>query len=205
VFPTAVKSALLTDQSADVILRAVLTSCSQQHSAVAEWFKGIGAKADEVRDLDAYVDDQIRHAVTSTRVKSADNAYDKGNYSVALKILRPLAAEGNPIAETRLGQMYFSGDGVAKDFSEAAKWLTLGANQGVDSAQASLGVMYFIGRGVPQDFVLSYMWTSLAAAQGFQAAEDVRNKTASLMTQEQIADAQKRAREWTASHSSTTK
>jgi hypothetical protein len=210
VFPTATKLALQSNEPADVIRQAALATCSRQHDALAEGFKRSGATETEIiRDIDTFVDGQILRAVLSTRAKSAgeaaDDAYARGDYSTALKLFRPLAEGGDPIAETRLGQMYFSGDGVPEDFTEAAKWLTLGANHGDDAAKASLGVMYFLGRGVPKDFVLSYMWSSLAAANGLQEAEKVRDGIARLMTPDQIADAQKRAREWAPNRPTTTK
>jgi len=203
VFAAATKFALLSNEPADVIRQIAVASCSRQHDALAEGFKRLGANPSQIREFDTFVNGQILLAVVSTRSKSYDDAYSRGDYATALILIRPLAERGDPIAETRLGQMYFSGDGVPKDFGEAAKWLSLGANQGVDSAQACLGVMYAIGEGFQRDFVLSYMWSSLAAAQGMEEAAKIRDETARLMTSEQIADAQKRVRQWMPTRSPT--
>ena len=62
--------------------------------------------------------------------------------------------------------------------------------------QHNLGVMYAQGNGVPQDFVLAHMWTNLAAAQGHEGAKSGRDVLAKRMTSEQIAEAQRLAREW---------
>jgi TPR repeat protein len=64
-----------------------------------------------------------------------------------------------------------------------------------------LGIMYHEGLGVPQDYVLAHMWFNLAAAQGDWVAETFakpgRDQLADeSMTSEQIAEAQKLAREW---------
>jgi len=56
--------------------------------------------------------------------------------------------------------------------------------------------MYAHGQGVPQDFVSAHMWFNLAAARGGKNAEEWRAIVAQLMTLEQIAEAQKLAREW---------
>ena len=62
--------------------------------------------------------------------------------------------------------------------------------------------MYANGEGVPQDYVLAYMWLNLAAAQGGvswpegYAPSYRRDVVAKSMTREQIAEAQKLAREW---------
>jgi TPR repeat protein len=56
--------------------------------------------------------------------------------------------------------------------------------------------MYFEGLGVPQDWVLALMWTNLAAAQGHEAAIEVRDVLGERLRHEQIAEAQRLAREW---------
>ena len=107
-----------------------------------------------------------------------------------------LAAEqGIPIAQFTLGQMYRRGDGVPQDFSEAAMWYGRSASQGYDRAQYNLGIMYYMGSGVPRDLQLAYMWFNLAAAQGHNDARHNRKIVAELMTQQQITDAQKLARQ----------
>ena len=56
--------------------------------------------------------------------------------------------------------------------------------------------MYALGLGVPQDYVHAHMWISLAAAQGDADAVNNRDIVAAKMTPDQIAEAQKLAREW---------
>ena len=69
------------------------------------------------------------------------------------------------------------------------------------AAQNNLGLMYRNGEGVPQDYTEAHMWLNLAAAQS--SGEDLdryvtsRDAVAEEMTSEQIADAQRHAREWT--------
>ena len=55
----------------------------------------------------------------------------------------------------------------------------------------------FIPRpGVPQDYVLAHMWFNLSAAQGNGDAVKNRDIAAGLMTPDQLAEAQRLAREW---------
>jgi TPR repeat protein len=91
--------------------------------------------------------------------------------------------------------MYYNGQGVQQDFPEAAKWTRKAAEQGYAPAQADLGVLYWNGQGVPQNVVLAYMWLSLAAEQEPDAVEE-RDLVASQMTPDEIAEAQRLAREW---------
>ncbi len=90
--------------------------------------------------------------------------------------------------------------GVLKDDAEAAKWYREYAEQGHAVAQTILGLMYFDGRGVPQDFLRAHIWFSIAAAQGDEKAKRSQALTASEMTPDQIAEAQRMAREWMAKH-----
>jgi TPR repeat protein len=56
--------------------------------------------------------------------------------------------------------------------------------------------MYEKGEGVAQDYVEAHKWYNLAAAQGEKIASNNRDSIAKEMTPEQIAEAQKLAREW---------
>jgi TPR repeat protein len=91
--------------------------------------------------------------------------------------------------------MYFNGNGVPKDDAEAARWFRLAAEQGRADTQSNLGLMYANGQGVPQDYVLAHMWFNLAAAQGNEDGKKNRDIVAKRMTSEQIAEAQRMARE----------
>ena len=68
------------------------------------------------------------------------------------------------------------------------------ADQGLVTAQTVVGLMYYFNYG--GDYVSAYMWFNLAAAQGNAFAEMFLKDTADKMTGEQIAEAQKLAREW---------
>ena len=60
--------------------------------------------------------------------------------------------------------------------------------------QGALGSMYYTGRGVHQDYVLAHMWFNLSAARG--GSPERRDSILHQMTREQIAEAQRFAREW---------
>ena len=92
--------------------------------------------------------------------------------------------------------MYALGHGVAQDYAEAAKWYRKAAEQEDALAQSALGNMYRLGVGVAQDYVQAHMWFNLAATQGHKNAVKLRDLVASKMTRDQIAEAQRRAREW---------
>jgi TPR repeat protein len=90
---------------------------------------------------------------------------------------------------------------LSADDVEAVKWFRKAAEQGNAEAQLGLGVMYANGRGVPQNEVLAHRWWNLAGAQGHTIARKNMELIANYMTKEQIADAQRMAREWQVKHS----
>ena len=64
----------------------------------------------------------------------------------------------------------------------------------------NLGLLYSTGQGVEMDYVEAHKWFNLAAMQGSQAARSWRAELAKEMTTDEIAAAQREAREWLASH-----
>ncbi len=67
-----------------------------------------------------------------------------------------------------------------------------------------LGNTYLNGLGVPQDYALAHMWFNLSASRATRGlrerAVEGRDNVADRMTPDQIADAQRLAREWDAAH-----
>jgi len=73
------------------------------------------------------------------------------------------------------------------------------------TAQFNLGVKYATGQGVPQNYVEAHMWFNLAASrlpagESHDMAVEARDKIASILSPEQIAEAHRLAREWDAAH-----
>ena len=82
------------------------------------------------------------------------------------------------------------------DYATALReWQHL-AEQEHGGGQNGLGIMYEKGKGVPKDYVAAYMWYTLAASRGSKKASNNRDLIAERMTSPQIAEAQRRARDW---------
>jgi TPR repeat protein len=135
-------------------------------------------------------------SVAAGPIEDAGAAYTKGDYTTTLRLLRPLAEQGDAVAQVNLGFMYEKGQGVPQDYAAAMSWYRRPAEQGDALAQHNLGLMYANGRGVPQDYIIGHMWLNLAAASGDKNAVTNRDRVAALMTPTQVAEAQKLAREW---------
>ena len=127
-------------------------------------------------------------------------AYDRGDYPTAVRLLRPLAEQGNAQAQNGLGAMYHNGKGVTQDFKAAVKWYRLAAVQGYTDAQVNLGAMYYEGEGVAEDFIRGYMWFSIAAAKGNPNAVNLRDDLSKYLIDEQILEAQAMAQKCKASN-----
>ena len=106
------------------------------------------------------------------------------------------ADQGDADAQYNLGGAYYTGYGVTQDYAEAVKWWRLAADQGNADAQYNLGVAYYSGYGVTQDYAEAHKWLNLAAAAGHPTAGEGRDIAAKEMTPEQVAEAQRLAREW---------
>jgi TPR repeat protein len=98
-------------------------------------------------------------------------AYHGADYTNALRLLRPLANQGNAFAQSQLGVMYAEGRGLPQDYEEAIKWYRKAAEQGNTFAQSQLGVMYAEGLGLPQDYSEAIKWYRKAADQGDASAQ----------------------------------
>ena len=109
--------------------------------------------------------------VVAGPLEDGNAAHSRGDYVTALRLLKPLADQGNASAQTNLGFMYDNGQGVPQDYAAAVKWYRMAAEQGAASAQYNLGVMYAKGQGVPQDYAAAVKWYRMAAEQGYASAQ----------------------------------
>jgi uncharacterized protein len=138
------------------------------------------------------------------RMKNAAGAYERKDFAAAIAVWRPLAEAGNAEAQTLLGAMYWSGEGVQRDHKEAAKWYLRAAEKGYARAQNDIGFMYGFGEGVPpKDNVQAFKWLSLAVrnytAKNQERLDQATKDLAAVrarMTPAQIADAERQIRDF---------
>ncbi|VVP60468.1 hypothetical protein PS850_06207 [Pseudomonas fluorescens] len=87
--------------------------------------------------------------------------------AIAIKVA---AVNGDVRAKSMLGRMYFKGEGVLQDHTEAAIWLHGAAEAGDADAQGLLGMAYEEGLGVSRDYSKAAELYRKAAEQGIDAA-----------------------------------
>ena len=98
-------------------------------------------------------------------------ANNRGDYATALREWRPLAEQGDALAQYNLGVLHRKGRGVPQDDVQARQWYAKAAAQGQAKAQFNLGTLYFNGEGVPKDYQQALRWFRLAADQGEALAQ----------------------------------
>ena len=109
--------------------------------------------------------------MSAQEIDKGYEAYNDGEYTLALKEWKPIAEKGYAFAQYNLGIMYEFGNGVPKDYSEAVKWYRLSAEQGYAIGQYSLGLMYSNGYGVLKNKAEAVKWLRSSAEQGYSYAQ----------------------------------
>jgi TPR repeat protein len=95
------------------------------------WFPTYGPELETLKVIARYLQERKLAAPVQRREDGA-----------ALRHLRHQAERGSAGAQYNLGLTYYTGERVAQNYSEAAKWYRKSADQGHIDAQYNLGIMY---------------------------------------------------------------
>lgn len=168
---------------AAVALASATGCASGDTSGRAAPAPGTPPKVDQFMIVDCLLPGQIRQLggqvtyVTAPRpVKTAARdceirggeyvAFDRADYRTALNVWLPKAKEGDPAAQTYVGEIFEKGLGVAPDYAAAAEWYRRAAEKGFSRAAINLGALYEHGLGAPKDPVQALTWYRRAAGLG---------------------------------------
>ena len=138
------------------------------------------AKVDEFFIVDCLLPGQIRqlgrevvYVTRGTAIKTSARdcqirggeyvAFDRSNYATSLKVWLPLAEQGEPGAQTYVGEIFEKGLGLRPDYAAAAVWYRRAAEKGYSRAAINLGNLYEQGLGVPKNNALALNWYRRAA------------------------------------------
>lgn len=66
-------------------------------------------------------------------LEDSRTAYQRGDYTTAMSLLRPLAEQGDAAAQNGLGLMFAQGHGVPQDYAQAYQWFNLAASRAKDA------------------------------------------------------------------------
>jgi len=81
--------------------------------------------------------------VAAPNVRAGIEAWQAGNYPLAIGNWRPLADRGDADAQYNIAQAYFLGRGVPQNSNLAEQWYERAARQGHEDAQANYGLLLF--------------------------------------------------------------
>ena len=150
--------------------------------AIVSFYYGLGYKT--YKDLDAAADYASRSAAQGNPlglyrmgsiVQSGDGVQKSTESGKAMKIQSLSGLDrmsGDPYAMTALGIMLFSGEGVAKDRSAAARLYQAAVETGYAPALYNYAACLMAGHGVQQDMPLALQYWRAAYEQNYPPAMD---------------------------------
>ena len=105
------------------------------------------------------------------------------------------AENGDSASQCEVAKAYNTGIGVLQDSEKAFNWYQKAAYQGNKLAQQKVGSIYFTANpNSPQNRIEAYKWYALAAAQGDEDAAKFRDKIIPIMSVQELAEANRRAK-----------
>ena len=93
------------------------------------------------------------------------------NLDLTVKAFERAAELGSTLAYRHLGQLYFTGEHMPRDYTRAERWLRPAAARNDQIAQFTLGQLYLHGSGVERDPATAALWFQKAAASGHSQAQ----------------------------------
>ena len=100
--------------------------------------------------------------LSAQSVRAGIDAWQRADYSAAVRIWRPLAEKGDADAAFNLGQAYRLGRGVQTNLAASKAWFERAANKGHVDAQTTLGLLLFQNG----DQAAGLKWLKTAAEEG---------------------------------------
>lgn len=97
--------------------------------------------------------------------------YERREYAKAVNMFHALAELGEAQAQSFLGAIYSSGEGVRQDYKQAFQWQKKAADQNYAPAQYNLAIQYIKGLGVEQDAEQGIEWMRRAAEHDIAEAK----------------------------------
>jgi TPR repeat protein len=154
-------------------LRAVTRKAATSSAViglVVAWVHGAAALA--VAQPRAAEFARVADAGTEAMYQRGQQYYDARQFGTALQYFQAAARGGDARAQNMLGNMYGSGQGVQRNFAQAAYWYGQSAAQGNRWGEYSLGLIYMQGLGgLPNDQARAARLFQASAEQGLVAAE----------------------------------
>ncbi len=148
----------------------------------------------------------VKTSATDCEIRGGEYvSYDRANYATALKVWLPEAQDGDPAAQTYVGEIYEKGLGIEADYAIAAHWYKKAAEQGYPRAQINLGYLYEGGLGVPRDLTIAMNWYRKASGLSngkleYVSSVEIANREAEKQEANKVRDELEQTRELLKGH-----
>ena len=107
----------------------------------------------------------------SANYAAGKEAYERGDFDAAYRILLPLAEQGDINAQFKIGSMFLDGEGRERDTKEAFKWYRKAADAGYAEAELVVGFAFLFGSRVVKNTYEAAIWIRKAARKGVHVAQ----------------------------------
>ena len=97
-----------------------------------------------------------------------------------------LAQLGYAQAQFVLGEYWYQGQLIPRDYAQAMKWFEQASIQGHATAQLRLGNMFYRGEGVPANSIQAYIVLKMSAINGSDEALDQADQVALQMQRNEL-------------------
>lgn len=166
---------------------------TKNNSKAIEWFTKAAEQGDseaQVRLGDFYNDTTIVETNYQKTVELYKKAAEQGNINAKFNLFKMFRyacdgeqwyeevvdwctkeAEQEIYAQNELGDMYYKGDGVEKNYQKAFDLYTKAAKQGNPRAQFNLALMYLRGEGTKKDYMKGFELCREVAEKGHPDAQ----------------------------------
>ncbi|MBQ2152767.1 MAG: protein kinase [Clostridia bacterium] len=162
-------SAHYTDNNSTVYAGAQNTAVPQSTNNNATVYAG----AENTPAIEQSTDDNsaVNAGTSNSSNKAKNKAAVKDSVQNDLQSLIRNAEQGDADAQCNLGNRYYNGEGVERDYRKAVYWYTKAAEQGNAVAQCGLCICFYFGSGIEKDLSSAVYWYEKAAAQGQEEAK----------------------------------
>ncbi|UJJ30917.1 tetratricopeptide repeat protein [Halopseudomonas maritima] len=122
----------------------------------------------------------------SAQDRCAFQRVDDDSLALAIEVCEEAANNGDLRAQFELGQLYYRGERVERNYANALNWLEKASIQGQPQAQYRLGMMHFQGEGVTRNLPQAYIILKMSAVNGSNDAMDAADLVALQMNEQEM-------------------
>lgn len=113
----------------------------------------------------------LAYAYRDGNIVSKNNQLSKDMQKQVFDSLYKMARLSNDDAECFMGNCYYNGECVEKNYEKAFEWFLKSARQGNCEAQKNLGLCFKDGNGVKKDKEKAFEWFLKSSKQGYMLAQ----------------------------------